>query len=150
MFKKKGFTLVEMLLVVIIIAILTTIVLVALSPARQIAQTNNTKRRADVATILSAVSQYIVDNGGELPVSTESNLNIVPKNMGITVNDVEICDDLVPEYLAALPFDSGVSGAYFTSCVDYDLQYDISATSEGRVTVDAPNAQLFQTISVSR
>lgn len=147
---KKGFTLIEMLLVVIVIAILTTIVLVAINPARQIAQTNNTKRSADVITILNAVSQYIVDNGGDIPTSTEATMNSIPKNMGITAGDIEICDDLVPLYVAELPFDPGEPDAYFTACNDYNLQYNISVDSDGRVTVDAPNAQLFQSISVTR
>ncbi len=147
---KKGFTLVEMLLVVIIIAILTTIVLVAINPARQVALTNNTRRSAHVNSILNAVSEYIIENEGAIPVSEESNFNTIPKNMGVTSNDVDICDDLVPDFIAALPFDSSDPDAYFTSCNDYNLQYNISIDSDDRVTVEAPNAQLFADISVTR
>lgn len=147
---KKGFTLVEMLLVVIIIAVLTTIVLVALNPVRQLALTNNTKRSADVNAILNAVTEFMIENNGDLPVSEESNLNVIQKNMGVTSADVDICDELVPVFIAALPFDESEDDAYFTSCNDYNLEYTISANSDGRVTVEAPHAQLFADISVTR
>jgi type IV pilus assembly protein PilA len=147
---KKGFTLVEVLLVIVIIAVLTAIVLVAINPARQVAQANNTQRRADVTTILNAVSEYMVDNGGTLPTSTEAALGAAATNMGSAAADVEICTDLVPTYLAALPFDPSASGAGYTDCTDYDLQYNVSVDANDRVTVAAPNAQLSETISVSR
>lgn len=147
---KKAFTLVEVLLVIVIIAVLTAIVLVAINPARQIAQANNTQRAADVTTILNAVSEYIVDNGGNLPTSNEAALSTTPTNMGSAATDVEICDALVPTYLAALPFDPSATGADFTDCTTYDLQYSISADANDRVTVSAPNAQLSETISVTR
>lgn len=147
---KKGFTLVEVLLVIVIIAILTAIVLVAINPARQIAQANNTQRRADVTTILNAVSEYIVDNGGVLPTSTETALSATATNMGSAAADVEICASLVPTYLAALPYDPSASGAAYTDCASYDLQYSVSVDANDRVTVSAPSAQLSETISVTR
>jgi type IV pilus assembly protein PilA len=147
---KKGFTLVEVLLVIVIIAVLTAIVLVAINPARQIAQANNTQRAADVTTILNAVSEYIVDNGGSLPTSTEAALSTTPTNLGSDATDIEICTDLVPTYLAALPYDPSATDAAYTDCTDYDLQYSISADANDRVTVSAPNAQLGETISVTR
>lgn len=146
---KKGFTLVEMLLVVVIIAILTAIVLVAISPARQIAQANNTKRRADVTTLLNAISEFIVDNG-VLPTSQESILNNVEKNMSIGAGNVDICDEIVPKYIAELPFDPTNTNAYFTSCNDYNLEYNIKLDQFDRVTIIAPDAQLGEDIEVSR
>jgi type IV pilus assembly protein PilA len=147
---KKGFTLIEVLLVVIIISVLTAIVLVAINPARQIAQANNSKRAADVTTILNAVSEYVVDNGGELPPSEEDDIVIAPRNMSIASSDVDICDALVPTYVAELPFDPSDPDAYFTSCNDYDLKYEISRETDDRVTIYAPNAQLGEDIEVTR
>src|SRR5680860_1745799 len=64
---KKGFTLIEILLSVAIIAILSGIVIVAINPFKQLADARNTQRRADATTILNAVYQYTVDNSGSLP-----------------------------------------------------------------------------------
>lgn len=144
---KKGFTLVEVLLVIVIIAILTAIVLVAINPARQVAQANNTKRRADVNTILNAISQYMVDNSGTAP----SSITAVATVMGDDAAEIDICADLVPTYLAALPYDPTATGAGYTDCNTYYLGYTVSEPgASGRVTVTAPDAELGETISVTR
>ena len=70
--RRAGFTLIELLVVIGILTILLALVLVAINPARQFSITNNAKRRADVNTILNAVSQYQVDNKGALPAGISS------------------------------------------------------------------------------
>lgn len=65
--KRVGFTIIEMLMVVSIIAILMTVVLISVDPAKRFADSRNAKRRADVDTILIAVHQYVNDMGGSLP-----------------------------------------------------------------------------------
>lgn len=73
----RGFTLFEILLVVSAIAILATMVILAINPAYQIAKMHNTQRRADVKTILDAVYQYSVDNEGKTPPGIDSTLRVI-------------------------------------------------------------------------
>ena len=63
----KGFTLIELLVVIGILAILLSIVLIAINPARQFGQANNTRRRSEVTQILNAIGAYAADNKGQLP-----------------------------------------------------------------------------------
>ena len=53
--KKSGFTLLEILLVVGIIAILAGIVIVAINPAKQLATVRNTERKSDIKQINNAL-----------------------------------------------------------------------------------------------
>src|SRR3954471_322694 len=96
---KKGFTLIELLVVIGILAVLLAITLIAINPARQFAQANNTKRRSDVNAILNAIHQYAADNHGTLPTGITTNLQ------NIASGAADICANIVPQYIAALPSD---------------------------------------------
>lgn len=58
MIRKKGFTLIELLIVIGIIAILAGIVLVAVNPAEQFGKANDSERKSEIGTVLSAIYQY--------------------------------------------------------------------------------------------
>ncbi len=142
---QKGFTLVELLVVIGILTILLSIVLIAINPARQFAQSNNTKRRADIVAMINAVHEYAADNNGSLP----SGITGTATNIGSGTGDVDICSDLVDTYIAEMPRDP-VDGAW-TDCTDYDTGYEISTTgSSGRITINAPSAELSETIDITR
>lgn len=136
--KNKGFTLIEILVVIGIIAILATIVIIAINPAKQFAQARNTQRESNVNTILNAIGQNLVDNKGvPLSVATCSNIGTVPdateRNIGTGSGQVNLgC--LVPTYIpTALPFDPATGSA---SDTEYTIKYENS-----RYTICAPEHQ---------
>jgi len=148
----KGFTLIELLVVIGILAVLLAITLIAINPARQFSQANNTKRRSDVNAILNAVHQYAADNQGTLPAAITTAVLDVSSTGG-----ANICTDVVPQYIAALPSDptqgAPTPGENVTSCATAGWNTDYTITksaSNSRVTVAAPGAELTETITVTR
>ena len=137
----KGFTLIELLVVIGILAILLSIVLIAINPARQFQQANDTQRRSDVNAILNAVHQYAADNRGSLPTGITTS----PTAMGD--GGLDICSDLVPVYIAEMPFDP-TTGSY-TDCSTYSTGYLISSGASNRVTVSA-TGEIESDISITR
>ena len=152
---KRAFTLIELLVVIGILAILLAIVLVAINPARQFSQANNTQRSSDVNTILNAVHQFAADNNGTLPAGIDTTVRTITDAGGAT--DVDLCADLVPTYVADLPLDpqdgteSPAASVCTTALADYNTGYTIvSSSTDNRVTVAAPGAELSATITVTR
>lgn len=62
---QKGFTLVELLVVISIIGVLATLVLLQLGTAR--AKARDAKRISDINQLRSGVEQYFEENGGRYP-----------------------------------------------------------------------------------
>lgn len=143
----EGFTLIELLVVIGILAVLLAITLIAINPARQFSQANNTKRSSDVNAVLNAVGQYAADNKGVLPAG------ITTTTQTISDTAANICGDLVPKYIAALPVDPLTNnGTAITNCsAAYTTNYTvIKSATDNRITVTAPAAELSATISASR
>jgi type IV pilus assembly protein PilA len=149
--RQHGFTLIEILVVIGIIAVLALIVLVAINPARQFALARNTQRTSDVETILNAIGQKMVDGKGifvggancanDIPAFAVSTSTAARMDSGSGTNDYNIAGCLVPTYVPALPFDPSASGAYYTSTTTYDTGYYIYRDVNGRVGVCAPTLE---------
>ncbi|MBU4369708.1 prepilin-type N-terminal cleavage/methylation domain-containing protein [Patescibacteria group bacterium] len=149
---RKGFTLIEILIAVGIIAILAAIVIIAINPARQFQRARDAQRWSDVNAILNSVHQRMVDNKGSFAEGTTCDaLPAAASYITSTVaaGNVDLCDCLVTTYLAALPFDPSTSGAGFTDCSNYTTGYTVMQAATGRITVAAPGDEL-DTITVTR
>lgn len=150
--KLAGFTLIELLVVIGILAILLAITLIAINPARQFAQSNNTKRSSDVNAVLNSINQYMADNQGSLPAGITTTAETIQATGFNT-----LCSALVPQYIAALPVDpltnSGtpVQGTDCTGTT-WDTGYTVQQLSGAgnRLSVAAPGAELGSTIQVTR
>jgi prepilin-type N-terminal cleavage/methylation domain-containing protein len=171
--QRKGFTLLEILLVIAAIGILAAIVLIAINPNRQLAQARNAQRRSDVTTILNGIYQKILDEAATGSTTTQTTIPTTareirknadstayvqathqanctgtstgnePLNLHSTTPVIDV--NLVPTYVAAAPIDPSEPTA--SICGGYTVVRD-SVTN--RLTVAAPNAELSVTINVTR
>jgi len=144
-----GFTLIELLVVIGILAVLLAITLIAINPARQFSQANDTQRSSDVNAILNAVGQYAVDNKGNLSgLGTISTDPLAPTAISTAGTGATFCNALVTQYIAALPVDPQ-TGAW-TDCATYDTSYTIvQSATDSRITVGA-TGEITPVISVTR
>jgi prepilin-type N-terminal cleavage/methylation domain-containing protein len=149
---KKGFTLLEILLVIGLIAILAGITIVAINPGRQIGQANDTQKISDVNTILNAVYQYTLDNSGFLPdgngVAINATLQVVGEETAACTTAtfcpsvtqaaacIDLADDLVgttSKYILSMPVNpnSNTINAYDQGFTGYYISKDVNE----RITV---------------
>jgi type IV pilus assembly protein PilA len=160
--KYKGFTLLEILLVIAAIGILAAIVLVAINPNRQLAQARNAQRRSDVNAISSAVYQKIIDDAASnvttmnttlvdatvYALGTGATAVCGPSGTTLVVTGttaaLDLTSQLVSNYVSSVPFDPSGGSAV---CTGYTIT---QAATDGRITVTAPRAELSATISVTR
>ena len=149
--KKSGFTLIELLVVIGIIAALTTVVFVALDPAKRFRDARNARRITDTDTLLGAIHQYIVDTGGLMPAGIGASASQIGSctTGGATLcgGASAACIDLAAtlasnKYIKTNPIDPQVGSAATTG-------YSVSKDANNLFTVTACLSE-GTTISISR
>lgn len=118
----RGFTLVELLIVIAIIGVLSSTVLVALNDTR--AKANNARRMADLKELQKALELYYSDHGS-YPVQTGWR-GTTPGCYGTGADPSTAIPGLVPTYISVLPQDpqpklSSRCYLYTSDGVDYKL-----------------------------
>ena len=141
--RQGGFTLIEILIVIGIIAVLAAIVLVAINPVRLFNKADDSQRWNDVNAILSAVGQEIVEEQGTITGEITTTVQ------NISSGGADICAMLVTEHMASLPVDPDSGDALDTCPGTYDTDYTIVRDNDGRITV-AATGEVDTNISVTR
>jgi prepilin-type N-terminal cleavage/methylation domain-containing protein len=149
---KKGFTLLEILLVIALIGVLIAIALVAINPNRQLAQARNLGRREDITNIYNAIEQYTIKNKGNLPNSISTTYKEICDTGTRGVTDAlpseNYCDGkvdlrvLVPKYISSIPKDSQVTLSSSTG-------YEVLKTATNQITMIAKKSELNQNIAIN-
>lgn len=127
---KKGFTLIELVIVIGILAILASVVVLVLNPAQILAQARDSQRMSDLRSIKSAIAFYLATATsttiGTGPTCTATGCGTSPNspfgsetvNATTTVTgsgwvQVNLTGTTGGSPLVALPLDPTNSGSYF-------------------------------------
>lgn len=138
---KKGFTLIELIIVIAIIAILAAAIFVAIDPARRLNESRNARRWSDMTNILDAVVKYQADNDGTHYTTVAALTNglyytigtcTTGGNAGCSAQTTQAAcvnlSSIGTNYLGTVPMDPKTGTAALT---DYYLMKD----SNGAITV---------------
>lgn len=98
----KGFSLIELLVVVALLGVVAGVVLLALNPLTIQKRSRDARRKADLEAIRQALELYRADNG-EYPASSFMTDSLQPQPW---------IAGLVPDYISELPVDPINNGAY--------------------------------------
>ncbi len=101
--REGGFTLIELLIAIGVIVILSTILIISISPGQQMQKARDKQREGHISAVYLALIEYKSKEGG------------FPSCVTTTASDVKNCEnDLVSEYLAELPEDPSSGCEYDT------------------------------------
>jgi prepilin-type N-terminal cleavage/methylation domain-containing protein len=156
--RQKGFTLIELLIVVSVISALAVTVFVALNPAQRLKDAKDSRRAADVDTILTAIHASIVDTKGSLPAGlttgmSETQLGTGASGCAIATGGCSVtataCVNLatpLDKYLKTIPIDPS-GGTTYTAA---KTGYSVSVDANNIVTVKACGTEGTVNIAASR
>jgi len=153
---QKGFTKIEIVIILVLLLILGAIIWVAVDPFTRVAQERDNIRRSEVVAILNGVLKYQTMNEKDLPSGIDSNPETVQVlGAGSTGCDltcggvraeiqcVDLSNDLVDTYLEEIPTDP-------SSGTPANTDYYLNVNSSGRIFVGACDPELAETITVNR
>lgn len=129
---KSGFTIVELLIVIVVIAILATISIVAYNGVQERAR--NSQRTSDIRAIANALELYYADNG-EYPMSGGWCTQISNPNNGYAT----AFQSAISKYMPDVPFDplyAETNQDYFYRRNSSGQSYHLYAELEGEDRAD--------------
>lgn len=142
---ERGFTLIEILVSIGLLAALAAIVLIAVNPARQFANMRNTQRSSDLNALLNSVGQRIAENKGQFscagitfPAGTTAT-GTAGSVIGNGTGELDLRPCLVPSYISELPVDP-TNGTTWNGTT-YTTGYRLFQDANGRITVFAPTIE---------
>lgn len=150
--QEKGFTLIEILVVIAILGILAVVTIVALNPVKRFQDSRNSRRRNDVNAVIQAISVYSIDNGGAFPTIGGVALSTLTINAGAGTATCAVggdCDvanlDGLGQYISVLPTDPQ-GNAYLVGVDDSaDPEHVIVATDDMEVNTDQDSVLFYLT-----
>ncbi|MDB5178024.1 MAG: Type secretion system protein [Candidatus Saccharibacteria bacterium] len=119
--KQKGFTIVELLIVIVVIGILAAITIVAYNGIQQ--RGRDAQRQSDIKTVAKALEMYYLDEGRFPPAQGSASIG---SGWSSTADNswANLAFYLVPKYISALPRDPiSTPGTNITNAQGYNYGF---------------------------
>ncbi len=153
----QGFTLIELLIVVAIIAILASVVFVALNPLQRFKDARDAHRWSDVAELLNAIKLNQIDNGGTYLTAIDTAVTSSVYQIGVVGSSCNSGCNATSTAAACLDLSGLVTSGHIGSIpkdpitgTDARTYYYLDKSSAGIITVGACNPEGANTIVLSR
>ena len=164
---KNGFTLVELLIVIGVIAVLASLAFVGLDLLARFQDSRNAQRWTDVNAILSAIKLHQVDNQGiydssissltdelyyQIGEDDEGNCADTCVSPGITMEAacVDLDSFISGDYLQEIPIDPSDTNASYNETRYYLIKHTSGAITVAACSEEQGSATAVPTISVTR
>ena len=127
--KSKGFTLVEMLIVIAVIGVLAVAVLSAINPVEQMRKARDTRRKSNAAELLNAIERYYATHEEHSASLTGHDQTTCALIVGDgAVNQLSLTqfvseDELKSEFIDRVTDDDGTNNLYVGIDSTTDLAY---------------------------
>ena len=152
--KIKGFTFLELLIVIGLVAILAGVVIVAVNPAKQFGKANDSERKSELGAILEAVYKYQTSptargsfpkgyiNGvlSDIPDCGTNYAGALELGTPVDTKHIDLSDMLIPSYLQEFPSDP--SKGHDSASTGYWICQNTEASGVNRVYVIAGGAEI--------
>ncbi len=147
--KTKGFTSMEIMLVITIIMVLSATVIVAINPFQQMAKAKDLERQTHLDSLKNAIESRISSrfgdwgcDAGDFP-SESNDGEPVFVIIGSSSGQYNLCTCLLPQYISSFPVDPQEGQIDDSiSCENYNSGYTIWQNPEtGQVILRAPHSE---------
>ncbi len=158
--QKKGFTLIEILLSFGVIAIITTLIIIAIKPGLQMVRGREARRIIHMSSLYDAILHKTARGGtgawicvsGQFPAEKDGEGDPIFVTIGNGVGQYDLCTCIVPELMNMFPVDPlvGEITDEENCSLPYNSGYEIWRDPDGgTIILRAPHAELEHEIGIN-